>query len=188
MSTSLVHILTVIGRGAADAEAACEELLCRRIQRRPRSYGSEDWTERDYKDIEHLCQALVKAARKLPVHYYAQYLDPWTVADSIFGLLKWPDGRRRQICGACFGLAFYPSRFAHEVLAEIEGLRLTEVFRSQAEDRWFLEHVKEAIDSALWLRDRFLVVCVSEVIGPSRHDDEVKAALELPLGLSECAV
>jgi hypothetical protein len=178
MSTSLVHVLTIIGKGAIEVEAACQELLARRIQQHPTGHGSSDWTENDHQALEQLCMSLVNASRNLPVLYYAQYLDPWTVADSRFHLLQWPDARRLHICGSTFGLAFYPSRFSHDFLEEIEKLRHAEFYHSQAEDRWYLDHVKEAIDTALWLEDKFLVVCISECIGPTRHDEEIKASLD----------
>jgi len=182
MSTSLVHVLTVIGKGAVQVEAACEELLSRRVARGP-GYGSLDWTDRDHEDLEHLCVALINAARNLPVLYYAQYLDPWTVGNSMFQLMKYSDGRMRRICGSDFDLVFYPSRFSKEFLHEIDRWRQTEDYRKQSEDRWYLDHVGEAIASVLWLDGRFLVLSISETLGASRLDDEVQAALEVPIQL-----
>ena len=93
MSTSIVHVLAVIGKGAEQVESACEELLGRRKERHPKEYGSDDWSEQDHKDIEKFCVALVRASRELPVLYCAQYLDSWSVADSQFSLLEWPYGK-----------------------------------------------------------------------------------------------
>jgi hypothetical protein len=184
MSTSIVHVLTVIGNGAKEVEAACEQLLAKRVERHPTEYGSDDWSERDLKAIEDLCSALIEAARDLPVVYYAQYIDAWSVADSRFRLLEWPDGRRRQIYGSGFGMAFYPSTFCQDILAQIKRFRRRRLYRNQAEDRWFLDQMKEAIEAALWLRAPFLVVSISQCLGPSREDEEIKAALDTPLGLA----
>jgi hypothetical protein len=45
-----------------------------------------------------------------------------------------------------------------------------------------LDHLSEAIQAAGWLQKPFLVVSISECLGPSRHDDEIKAVLDLPMG------
>jgi hypothetical protein len=180
MSTSLVHILTVIGRASEEVEAACDELLARRVPMRPATLGTDDWSENDQKDIQKFCVTLIAHTRKLPVLYYSQYLDSWSVADCRFRLLKWPDGKWRQVCGAGFGLVFYPSKFALAFLEQIKETRRTRANRTQPEDRWFIDHVAEAIQSALWLEAPFLVVSLSEVLGASRTDEDIKAALEVP--------
>jgi hypothetical protein len=185
MATSLVHVLTIIGKAAEEVEAVCEEMLGRRIQQRATSYGSTDWTARDHEDLNRLCTGLVNAARKLPILYYAQYLDSWSVADARFQPVKWLDGRRRQICGSHHGLVFYPSKFAQDFIEQIGRLRNSQIYQNQTEDRWYLDRLKEAIDAALWLQARFLVVSFSEVIGPSRDDDEIRAALEASIGLND---
>jgi hypothetical protein len=185
MSTSLVHVLTVIGKGATQVEAACEELRGRRVERDPQLYGSDDWSERDHRDIDDLCVALLRASRKLPVYYYAQYLDSWSIGRSMYRLLDWPDGMKRLILGSAFSLVFYPSRYSQEFLAQIKRRRRTKLYRNQREDRWYLDQVKEAFESALWLEDNFIVVSIDECIEPSRYDDEIKAALESPIDLTE---
>jgi hypothetical protein len=181
MSTSLVHVLTIVGKAAQDVEAACNELLGRRIERSSNSFGTDDWSDRDHKDIVKFCTQLLDAVRDLPVLYYAQYLDAWSVADSRFFLLEWPDGRRRQICGANYGMVFYPSRQRDALLAQIKKKRRTKLYRTQTEDRRYLDHLKDAIEDALWLEAPFLVVSISQCLGPSRQDDEIKAALDLPI-------
>jgi len=185
MSTSLIHVLTVIGKGAREVEATCEELLSRRTERHSNCYASEDWSEVDHRGIAGLCLALINAARNLPVVYYAQYLDGWSVADSRFGLLEWSDGRKRQICGDTFGLAFYPAPICQDLLAQMKRIRRRRHYRNQAEDRWFLERIREAIDAALWLEVPFLVVSISQCLGPSRHDQEIRAALDTTIGLAK---
>lgn len=206
MSTSIVHVLTFIGRSAKSVEAACEELLSRRsttnrsnrrtttqgnycvdllgkVDRQPNVYGSDDWSAVDHKDIADFCVTLINAARDLPVLYYAQYLDGWSVGNSMLWLLEWPDGRRCQICGSEYGLSFYPSEHGPDLLAQIKKKRRMKFYRTQSEDRWYLNQVQEAIDYALGLQADFLVVSISQCLGPSRLDEEVKAALETQIGL-----
>ena len=178
MSTSLVHVLTIIGNAAQDAEAVCEELLARRKPRAGGGYGSSDWSAQDHADIQAFCLRLIAAAHELPILYYAQYLDPWTVADSRFALLPWPDERRRLFCGGDHGIAFYPAQIADAILGQIA----ENAPRAQREDRWYLDQLKNAIEAALWLKAPFLVVAISRCLGGSRQDDEIKAALDLPLG------
>ena len=182
MSTSLVHFLTIVGEASQDVETACNELLGRRVERSPKSFGSDDWSGRDHKDIEEFCLHLLDTALNLPVLYYAQYLDAWTVADWRFSLLEWSDGRRLQICGAGYGIAYYPSGQCDSLLAQIKKKQRTKLYRTQTEDRWYVDHLKDAIETALWLEAPYLVVSISQCLGPSREDDEIKAALNLPIG------
>jgi hypothetical protein len=182
MSTSLVHFLSIVGEASQDVETACNELLGRRVARSPKSFGSDDWSRRDHKDIEKFCLHLLDTALNLPVLHYAQYLDAWTVADSRFSLLEWPDDRRRQICGAGYGIAFYPGGHCESVLAQIKKKRRTKLYRTWTEDRWYLDHLKDAIEAALWLEAPYLVVSISQCLGPSREDGEIKAGLDLPIG------
>ena len=151
MSTNIVHVLTVIGKAANEVEAVCEELLSRREERRAGEFGTDDWSERQHEEIRAFCKSLIGASRELPVHYYAQYLDGWSVADSRFMLLDWPDGKRRQIFGTEHGIAFYPSDCCQSVLEQIAKWRRRKVYRTQTEDRWYLDHMREAIQAALWL-------------------------------------
>lgn len=185
MSTNLVHVLTVIGKAARQVHAACEELLGRRVERHPKSYGSEDWSEAHHKAIEEFSLSLINTAPDLPILYYARYLDSWDVADSRFSLLQWPDGRRRQICGDLFGLVFYPSEFCQSLLAQIKTLRRKKLYRKQYIYRWFLDHVREALLSALWLEAPFLVVSISQCLGPSRDDEQIRQSLDLAMPLTQ---
>ena len=84
----------------------------------------------------------------------------------------WPDGRRRHICGDQFGLVFYPSAFCQELLAQIRAFRKRRLYREQSEDRWFIDHIFEALHSALRLEAPFLIVSISQCLGPSRYNDE----------------
>jgi hypothetical protein len=181
MSTNFVHVLTIIGEAANEAESAFAEVLAKRIEAQPGCYRTEDWSESDQKDTQHLCERLIAAARNLPVLYYGAYIDGWSVANSMTHRLRWPGGTRREICGFSFSLAFYPSRFCEDILNQINRLRRTKLYRKQAEDRWFVDHIREAIQAALWLDLTFLVVAISEVGGPSRCDEEIKAAVKKPL-------
>jgi hypothetical protein len=181
MSTSLVHVLTVIGDGASATEAACEELLSRRIECDEGAYGSDDWSKEDHRVIEALCRSLIGAAHSLPIVYYSRYLDGSTVADSRFSLLQWPDERRRQISGDWFGVAFYPSQFREDLLAQISKCRRRRHYRDQNENRWYLEQLREALSFATWVESPSLVVSISQVLGPSRGDEEILDAVESPI-------
>ncbi|RIK72879.1 MAG: hypothetical protein DCC68_25780 [Planctomycetota bacterium] len=170
-------MLTIVGEGARDAEAACEELLSRRVEHEVGSYGSDDWSQADHRAIEALCRSLIERAHASPVIYYAQYLDARTVADSRFSLLEWLDNVRRQICGDYFGMAYYPSRFREPLLEQIAKFRRRRVYRTQAEDRWYLQHVSEALCAMDWVESASVVIAISEHLGPSRTDEDILDAL-----------
>jgi hypothetical protein len=182
MSTSVVHVLTIIGKASQEVEAACRDLLGRRVARSPNGYGSDDWSAQDHHDIESFCVRLIGAAYELPVLYYAQYIDAWSVADSRYRLVDWPDGQRLQVYGSGYGLVFYPSQHRESFLSQIKKRRQTKVYRQQTEDRWYLDHLSEAIQAAGWLPTPFLVISISRCLGGSRYDEEIKAALDLPIG------
>jgi hypothetical protein len=181
MSTSLVHLLTIVGKASLEVEAACNEILSRRIERSSKEFGSDDWSDQDREDFAELCVYLLDAAHELPVLYYAQYLDTRSVADSRWCFLEWPDGIRRQVYGDDYGMAFYPSCHCDALLAEIRKKRRTKAFRTQTEFRWYLERLKDAVEDALWLHSPFLVVSISKCLGPSRCDDGIRAALDKPI-------
>lgn len=181
MSTNVVHVLTIIGKASQEVEAGCRELLDRRVARSPRGYGSDDWSAEDHCDLENLCVRLISAAYELPVLHYSQYIDTWSVADSRYHLIDWPDGQRLQVCSSNYGLAFYPSHYRDSFLSQIKKRRRTKSYREQTEDRWYLDHLSEAIEAPAWLQAPFLVVSISKCLGGSRHDEEIKAALELSI-------
>lgn len=184
MSTSVVHILTIVGKASLEVEAACDELLNRRIPK-PREYGSDDWSAQDHANLATLGKSLIAAAYELPVIFYSQYIDAWTVADARFSLVRWPDGKRRQIYGSSHGMVFYPSSMVSDFLSQIKSYRSTNLYQKHSEDRCYLDRLAEAIEAPLWLKAPFIVVGISQAIGASRLDDEIRAALEMPIRLCD---
>src|SRR5262249_53589745 len=138
----------------------------------------------DHEAIAYFCVSLINVVHQLPILYSAQYLDGSSVADSQFRLLEWPDGRKRLINGTRFGVVYYPSEFVQDLLTQIKKYRRRKFYRHQTEDRWFLDHIGEAIQSAQWLDASFLVLSISQHLGPSRLDEEIRAALDLSLHLT----
>jgi hypothetical protein len=178
MSTNLVHVLTAIGDHSAEIEAGCDTLLAKRVEQDPRSYGTDDWSDQDRQEIDKFCKTLIASARDLPILYYATYLDGWSMAGAQYRLLEWPDGVWRQICGDSYDLAYYPFAFRDDLLSQIKACRRRKFYREQAEDRWYLDQIRNAIGDALWLEAPFLVVSVTEWLGPTRHDEDIRAALK----------
>lgn len=178
MSTNLLHILTAIGDGAAEIQAVCDDLLGKRVQQEPGCRSTEDWSDRDREATDRFCEALIGSARELPILYYASYVDGWNTADQRFHLLEWPDGAMRQIYGDDYGVAYYPGTFREALLAQIKTARRRKYYRDQPEDRWYLEHINDAIESASWLQAPILVVAISQFLGPSRYNEEIEAALK----------
>ena len=156
MSTNLVHVLTAIGDYAGEVEAACDALLAKRVEQEPECYGTEDWSDGDRREIDAFCKPLIAAAHELPILYYAAYVDGWSMAGQQHHLLEWPDGLRRQICGNEHDIAYYPSAFRDDLLSQIKTARRRKFYRTEIEVRWYLDHVHDAIDAALWLKAPFL--------------------------------
>jgi hypothetical protein len=181
MSTSIVHVLTIIGQASIEVNADCQALLSKRVSRSPDSYGSEDWSAADHQEIDGLCKRLINSAYRLPVAYYAQYVDAWSVADSRWRLVLWPGHQKFHLCGASYNLVFYPSEHRDYYFKHIDAFRKSKAYQQQAEDRWYTDLLKEAMLAAEWLEAPFLVVSCSQAIDGSRTDDQIKAALELPL-------
>lgn len=181
MGTHLVHILTIIGKASVEAEIICDDLLGRRVSRSSGSYGTDDWSDEDHGKLATFCEFLISKAEKLPVLYYAKYLDPWSSCAEAMSINQ-PDGKRRVIFGKDYDMAFYPYCFRHNLMDHIKTRSTDDAIRTQPERRWYLNHLNEATETALWLDAPFLVVTVSQVLGPSRHDEEIEESLELPLG------
>jgi len=177
MSTNFVHVLTVIGEAASEVESACDDLLGRRVESESNSYSSDDWSDRDHCDLAELCETLVGTSHHLPVLYSARYLDGWSTGGLQYAPLEWPDGRERLILGDRYDLAFYPSRYRDTFLPRLKAMRRRKVYREQSEYRWHADHMKEAIEAALWLDAPFLVLAISQFLEPTRHDEDIKAAL-----------
>lgn len=59
MATSLVHVLTIIGRAAQDVESVCENLLAKRNPREHNGHGSDNWSTDDHVEIEYFCPNLI---------------------------------------------------------------------------------------------------------------------------------
>ncbi len=187
MSTTHVHVWSVIGDAASDIESACDELLGRRVGREPGSFGGEDWSARDHRDLAALCEALIGMAQHFPILYSARYLDGWSTG-ALRGLgWDWPDSRPRLICGDGYDLAYYPSRDRESFLAQIKSVRRTKLYREHPEERWYVDHLNEAIKAPLWLDLPFLVVVIGQILGPTRHDEEIQAALRMRIELPHLA-
>ena len=77
------------------------------------------------------------------------------------------------------------SLFCGDLLAQIKRLCSRRVYRHQSEDRWFLDQMREALEAALSLEAPFLVVSISECLGGTRHDNEIKAAIEKSMDLAK---
>jgi hypothetical protein len=185
MATRFVHVLTIIGEAAREAEAVCEELLSRRVEQEEGAYGSDDWSEVDHVAIEALCRSLMGQADASPITYYAQYLDRWNTASERLHLLKASDGVRRLICGSQFSVVFYPARFHDEIHAEIAKARRRQHYQTYHENRWYLEHVREAMEMAKRTDSSSVVISIDHAIAPSRYDDEFHDSLTLTLGLTK---
>ena len=151
MSTSLVHLLTIIGTASQEVEAACNEMLGRRIEHSPDEFGSDDWSERDHKDLEEFCVGLLDAAHELP---------PYSITPSTLmpgrsltrgTVFYWNGQMERGVKSTDQTTAwpFTPRAIAMFFLAAIKKMRRTKAFRTHTEDRWYLEHLKDAIEAAL---------------------------------------
>ena len=138
MSTNIVHVLTAIGDQSAWVEAGCDSLLEKRVEQDPKSYGTDDWSDRDRQEIDEFCKTLI-ASGDLPILYYATYLDGWSMAGQQHGLLEWPDGVWRQICGDEHDLAYYPFTFRDDLLSQIKAARRRTFYRTQTEFRQYLD-------------------------------------------------
>ncbi|QVL31780.1 hypothetical protein KIH39_23545 [Telmatocola sphagniphila] len=176
MSTNIVTVLTIIGKASVQVEEACSEILNRKKKPKKRdlSLGSDDWTAEDHKALENLCENLLNIASQLPVVYYSQYLDGWSMCDSRWFFLEWPDGIRRQIYGDDYGLVYYPQSICNSILEQLKKIKRRR--NVVAENRMYNDRLREAIDAASWIKAPFVVVAFSKCLGGSRLDDEIEAS------------
>jgi hypothetical protein len=181
MSTQRFHFLTIIGRAAAEVEAACDSLLALRVPDHPRGVGGTDYGPAALARVEGFCKSLLHAADALPVLHHATHIDGWATGNWGLTRLPWPDRRVRAALGLNYGVACYPSRQAPALRAAAARARRRAARRARTFDSWYEDAVTLAIDTGVHFRFDYLVVAVAECLGGSREDYEIEASLKVPL-------
>lgn len=120
--------------------------------------------------VDRLCVTIQEHASRLPVLYYAEWMDRWLMGNIVPG--------PRAVAG---------HRFAATCLSASEALACAERRGDQfAEYEWLAARLREAADDWGGLAAPVVVVVVRDVVGPSVTDEEVReAAASVPTWLEE---
>jgi hypothetical protein len=176
MSTSKVFVLKIIGPEASAAAAECSRLAALRRPRDPHGLGSDDWSSEDQHAIDAFCENLLKGRDDLPIVYYAEYLDAWSVAGSS---LQWvtPRGHTGRLWSDTWNVWYHALPDRGALARRVSKVVRCKAYRSDAESRWLLNQVDEAARYAAQFNRPALVVALIRTIGPSRGDDEYRRCL-----------
>lgn len=176
MSTSLVHVLKLIGPRAREGAAECERLRALRRPTVPRGLSSEDWSSAAHGGIDAFAEGLLRLRGELPVVYQAQYLDTWSVAGSSLSSVT---GRAYagRLCSDTWNVWFHALPDRGWLARRVARGRKLAGYRTASESRWLLDHVDEAARYAAVFSRPALVVALIQTIGGSRGDDEYRRCL-----------
>jgi|GEM_PF-7073371 len=167
MSTSRVQVFGVIGQTAIDLQNRLETLLIEN------QLGEEEAYAPNAQLVDDLADRLASICYQLPIVYFSEYVDDWSVADSQFHLLS-EVGSGDRICrGQCCSMVYFPRADSESLLGEIRSLKTESFYKNQCCDRWFLQHTEEAIGRC-FSYEHHLIVAVSRFLEPSRYDDLIR--------------
>ena len=123
----------------------------------------------DPQAVDQFCLTLRENALSLPVVYFAQWVDRWLMGNSVPGPGS-VEGARFQI--ACLSPE-QAAAWANQCGSQF------------VEQEWLASRLREASVGWGTVNERYAVLVIREVIGPSTTDDEVEAALDtIPAWLS----
>jgi len=123
----------------------------------------ESWRlDPDPAAVDQFCTNLRENVMSLPVVYFCEWVDRWLMGDQIVGA----DGAEgRQYHAACLS----PKQ------AEALAGRCGNQFQEQ---QWLAARLREAAAGWGTVAERYVVVVIRQVVGPSTTDDEVKLSLK----------
>jgi hypothetical protein len=178
MSTSIIHVLKLIGPSAIEIADKLDRLQRRRKVISTAGFKDFDWGPASQQAIEQLCERLIKTRYELPIAYYAQYVDSWSVAGS---QMMWLRSERRRyrdrIWTNDWSLWYHRLPDQGWLKRRVSSVRRKSGHRSNDEMRWHVERVAEAAEYAEPFNRPALVLSMANSIGGSRHDDEYRRCL-----------
>jgi hypothetical protein len=115
----------------------------------------------DAEAVDHFCRDLRENSLSLPVVYFSEWIDRWSMGDVVPGPNA-TEGRRFQ--AAC-------------LLPEQAVTWAGRCGRQFPEQRWLAARLQEATAGLGAVTERYAVVVIRGVTSPSATDEEVKASL-----------
>ncbi len=149
----------------------------------PDVWSSEQWPSSVRRRADAFAEQLRTHALSLPVLYFAEWADLWSMGDLFASLLTPPDGSRPLIIHADrFELYGYGLPDSGRLVHHLTGAGPQQF----VEYGWFVEHLQKAIRAWQELVDRATLVVLREVVGGLVTDEELSDSLSLvPDWLSE---
>jgi hypothetical protein len=112
----------------------------------------------------------------LPTAYSAQYIDSWSVAASNLASVT-ARGYRGRLWSEAWAVWFHGLPDRGWLKGRIAKLRQRRAYKSQAEDRWLIDHVHEAARYADAFDRPAILVALIRGIGASRSAEEYRRCL-----------
>ncbi len=149
----------------------------------PSEWSSEQWPSDVRNRADAFADRLRSHALSLPVLYFAEWADPWSMGDLFTRLLSAPDGPHPSIIHAnrfdVYGYGLPDRGRLAQHLARAGPQQFVE-------SEWFVWHLQEAIRACQEQVDPAALVVLREVVGGLVTDEELGDSLPLvPDWLSE---
>jgi hypothetical protein len=189
MATQRITVATVVGRSGEAVVGRFRDWSAARDRRDPGLWAPEQWPERSRRAADRFAALVREHGYALPVVYFSEHLDAWSMGD-VFERWLAPSGGNEllRIHADRFELFCYPLP-DDEVLARSlrEALRPQSLHeRAASELLRFLGRLLEAEEACATVEGSAALVVLREVLGGTRLDEEVAAALgEVPPWLTD---
>jgi hypothetical protein len=140
----------------------------------PNLWSPEQWPDDVRKEADDFAECLRAHGLTLPVIYFAEWADMWSIGDLFTRWLTPPDGSRL--------LGVHATRFELFAYGLPDGGRLAKYLANAGpqqftETDWFIGRLREAIEAWQKLVERAALVVLRYVVDGSISDEEVTASL-----------
>ncbi len=183
MATQRITIAKVGGLAADVARLLLQEWSAARRSTDPDEWGGEQWPPEVRRQADSFAEGLRTHALALPVVYFIEWADLWSMGD-LFHRWLTPPGQPRPP-------TIHADRFEIFGYAWPDDGRLAEHLSTAGpqqweESDWFVSRLSEAIEAWEHVVDRATLIVLREVVGGLTMDEEVLASLDhVPDWLSE---
>jgi hypothetical protein len=178
MATQRLIVIKVAGIATDSVMSCVSRWSAARTTSSQSEWGPEQWPDSVRQEIDRFVETLRTHAAILPILYYTEWVDMWSMGD-VFGhrLNTSRDCRPTQLYGIRYEV------YCHE-LAQLRRLNSSSSLidaHASDETRWYFARLKEAADAWAPLVDRAVVLVIRQSLGGLVEDHEIEASLlEVP--------
>ena len=189
MATQRITVATIAGRAGEVVVGRFRDWSAARDRRDPSLWAPEQWPEPSRRAAEAFAVRVREHGYALPVVYFSEYLDAWSMGD-VFERWLAPSGGNEllRIHADRFELFCYPLPDDEALARSLqEALRPHSLHeRAASEYLWFLGRLLEAEEACVTVEGTAALVVLRAVLGRTRLEEEVAvAAGQVPAWLTD---